>query len=69
MSERAACWTSATAAVAERATARAPGFRDDGRACMAWSATRTIAAVEKLHDCTGCSRFKRAQHLGLAPRT
>jgi hypothetical protein len=63
MSERAACWTDG------EATARAPGFRDDGRACMAWSATRTIAAVEKLHDCTGCSRFKRAQHLGLAPRT
>jgi hypothetical protein len=62
--ERAACWTSAVAATA----ARAPGFIDDGRACMAWQAVRTIAAVEKLYDCTGCSRFVRAQHLGLAPR-
>ena len=61
MTERPACWTDG------EATRRAPGFIEDGRACMAWQSVKTISEVHSISDCRGCSRLIMAQILGFAP--
>lgn len=61
MIERPACWTDG------EATRRAPGFIEDGRACMAWQTHRRVEDIFLVSDCRGCSRLIMAQVLGLAP--
>lgn len=61
MTERPACWTDG------EATRRAPGFIEDGRACMAWQTMRSPEAIYRVSDCRGCARLILAQIIGLSP--